>query len=108
MVDGPAQARRVSHLRSVKDHFWQRWQKEYLLELRNAHRLRNKPQTSESMKVGDIVIIHDESKRRAFWSLGRVEQLTKGKDHAVWGAAVRKINTKRGSPTLLRCSLQKL
>jgi hypothetical protein len=30
--------RRAKHLNSVLNHFWKRWSKEYLLELRDAHR----------------------------------------------------------------------
>lgn len=29
--------RRAKHLNSVLNHFWKRWRKEYLLELRNTH-----------------------------------------------------------------------
>ena len=107
-VDGHAQARRAAHLSLIKDHFWKRWKGEYLLELRNAHRLKAKLPSTEPIKLGDIVIIHDENKRRAFWNLGKVEQLITGKDHAVRGAVVRKITSKHGRPTMLRPPLQRL
>ena len=78
------------------------------LELRNAHRLKAKPPSTEPLKLGDIVIIHDENKRRAFWNLGKVEQLIICKDHAVRGAVVRKITSKHGRPTMPRRPLQRL
>ena len=33
--------KRARHLNNVINHFWNRWVKEYLLELRNAHRYPN-------------------------------------------------------------------
>ena len=44
-VDGDTLQRRARHLNSVVNHLWKRWAKEYLLELRNAHRY---PKASQS------------------------------------------------------------
>ena len=33
--------RRAKHLNSVLNHFWRRWSREYLLDLRHTHRQRN-------------------------------------------------------------------
>ena len=52
--------RRARYLSSVLNHFWRRWSKEYLLELRNAHRQRPSACSSHIIAVGDIVVVHDQ------------------------------------------------
>ncbi|XP_011408730.1 PREDICTED: uncharacterized protein LOC100636053, partial [Amphimedon queenslandica] len=86
----PALTRRMEFLNRQLSHFWNRWRKEYLLELREAHRihLRNSP-GRYWMQVGDIVVIHSDEKKRGFWSNGRVEELLTGRDGNVRSAVVR-------------------
>ena len=50
---------RVALLERLKDHFWIRWRNEYLLELRNLHRLKMKDSGGQTVSVGDFVIIHE-------------------------------------------------
>ncbi|KAB0790597.1 hypothetical protein PPYR_10298 [Photinus pyralis] len=61
-------------------HFWKRWQKEYLhgLQMRNKWR---KPTTP--IKVGDLVTIVDDNLPTCTWKMGRVIQLHPGKDNEV-------------------------
>ena len=73
-----------------------RWKEEYLLELRNSHRQTTKRQKESCIRVGDIVVIHDEKVRRVQWKLGRVEKLIQGKDGAIRGAVARKLTDKTG------------
>lgn len=85
-----ALTKRVQFLHRIMQHFWDRWRKEYLVELRSAHTRRvanygNK----EYVQEGDIVIIHDDNLKRNFWRLGLVEELIPGKDGMVRGAKVR-------------------
>ena len=62
------------------EQFWIRCKKEYLLELREAHRVNiNNPLGREWAKVGNIVVIHNDDKRRGFWSTGCIEELLMGK-----------------------------
>ena len=49
-------AKRVSYLIGAK--------KEYLLELRSSHRQKNNRQKENYIKVGDVVVVHDEKIRR--------------------------------------------
>ena len=101
-------ARRVSYLRTLKEHFWLRWKNEYLLELRNAHRQKTKRQKGNCIKVGDVAVIHEENVRRVKWKLGRIEKLIEGKDGAIRGAVVRKLTDKGGKCTEIRRPIQKL
>lgn len=107
-VNGEELRKRVAYLARLKEHFWRRWTKEYLLELRNAHRLRTKQPTEESIRAGDIVIMHEDGLQRGLWRLGRVETLITGKDGITRGATVKSNTRNQGRPTTLRRPLQKL
>jgi len=73
--------KRARHLNNVINHFWNRWVKEYLLELRNAHRYPNtQSQSLPAARVGDKVVIHDSDLPRGFWKTARIVKLIKGKD----------------------------
>ncbi|XP_031348317.1 uncharacterized protein LOC116174520 [Photinus pyralis] len=74
---------RLNHyqqLQAMVQHFWKRWQKEYLhgLQMRNKWR---KPTTP--IKVGDLVTIVDDNLPTCTWKMGRVIQLHPGKDNEV-------------------------
>lgn len=92
IVEHSTLTKRMIHLSKVLDHFWKRWTKEYLLELREAHRLapnQGRNCTTQQISVGDIVLVQDEDRPRGFWRLARVEGLIKGSDGQVRGASVR-------------------
>ena len=97
-------SQRMNHLNNILDHFWNRWRREYLTELRENHRRRN-PDVSNIAK-GDVVIIHDDT-HRGLWRLGVVEKTLKGKDGIIRGAVVR---IKEGSKvsSFLRRPIQRL
>ena len=97
---------RVALLGRLKDHFWIRWRNEYLLELRNSHRLKTRNAEGQTVAVGDVVIVHEDGLHRGLWKLGRVERLIKGKDGLVRGAVVKSTTPKKRNPTRLRRPLQ--
>ena len=72
--------RRMRHLSNVMNHFWKRWQKEYLLELRNSHLNVTQHSSNRVVSIGDVVIVHDEDQPRGKWRIGRVEALVTGSD----------------------------
>ena len=80
---------RVALLMRLKAHFWILWRNEYLLELRNSHRLKMKDAEGPKVAVGDVFIVHEDDQHRGLWKLGRVESLIKGKDGLVRGAIVK-------------------
>ena len=89
------------------EQFWIRRKKEYLLELREAHRVNvNNPPGREWAKVGDIVVIHNDDKRRGFWSTGRIKELLMGKDEV--RAAVVRVYTGQKRSRLFNRPAQKL
>ena len=81
---------RAKHLNNVINHFWHCWVKEYLLELRNAHRYPNTQQQSQpATRVGNMVLIHDSDLPRGFWRTARITQLIEGKDGCSRGAILK-------------------
>ena len=100
--------RRAKHLNNALNHFWRRWSKEYLLELRNSHRQQPiAKQRSPPVEVGEIVVVHDQDHPRGLWKMARVEKTITGRDGMVRGAVVR-LPSKNGRPTILQRPLQLL
>ena len=99
--------RRAKHLSSVLNHFWKRWSKEYLLELRDAHRQKYSASSSPPPRVGDIVLVHDPDHPRGFWKMAKIRRLLTGKDGLNRGA-VLKVANKGGRLTTLRRPVQLL
>ena len=99
-------SRRMSHLRKTLDHFWKRWQAEYLLQLRDCHRHYKKTdERGDTLSEGQIVLVHSEKCSRGFWKLAKIHQLIQGSDGHVRGAVIRLPG--RGNQTkLLRRPLQ--
>lgn len=80
--------RQVSQMR---DHFWQRWSREYLA---NLQQLPNWRQQRRNLDVGDLVLIRDDLMPPAKWSMGRVAEVHPGSDGLVRVVILR---TARGS-----------
>ena len=49
------------YLNSTIDKFWERWRKEYLVELRTAHKQKGKGSSAPRVSVGDVVVIHSDN-----------------------------------------------
>ena len=109
-IHTPDITRRMLHLNTVLEHFWRRWKKEYLLELREAHRHAKHPPketTCGRIMVGDLVLVHEDSRPRGFWKIAKVESLIRGTDGEVRGAVV-KLHSSDNRSTVLRRPLQLL
>ena len=94
--------RRAKHLSNVLNHFWRRWSKEYLLELRDTHRQKYSTSTSTTVKVGDVVLVHDQDHPRGFWKMAKVQKLITGRDGQTRGAVLKVANKNGGHSTLQR------
>lgn len=106
-VDSTHLNRRVRYLTNVINHFWRRWRREYLLELRESHRTSRGRSEGSPITTGEIVLVHNEHQPRGFWKLAKVEETIAGKDGQVRGAVLR-LPTKNGRATSLRRLLQLL
>ena len=96
--------KRVLFLRRKLIHFWKRWKREYLVNLREQHRMKEFP--SNVVAKGDIVLLEDDNTKRIQWKMGVVEQLITGKDGQVRGVEVRILS--QGKTHVLRRPIQKI
>ena len=96
--------RRFVYLTTKLNHFWARWQKEYLLGLRETHRLQRL--LPHDIAEGDPVLIQDQKTKRNTWKLGIIEELMRGSDQFVRGAKVGSLV--KGKPEILNRSLHTL
>lgn len=81
MIDASQLDRRVKHLSNTLNQFWKRWMTEYLTELRESHRQTHpdcSSQPSPTIKVGDVVVVHDEGLTQGLWKLGKIQEIIVG------------------------------
>ena len=79
--------RRARYLQRLMDHLWNRWRREYIPALGESHRLKF-DSGDQTLHIGDIVSVHDESHPRTKWRMGVVHELIKGVDKKTRGAVV--------------------
>ena len=70
---------RINYRNSLMHQIWNRWRTEYLNFLRERKAKISRVTSTILPKVGDIVIIHDDSPR-VEWKIGKVIELIPGKD----------------------------
>ena len=99
--------KRARYLHTLLGHFWKRWTKEYLLNLREYHHSREVNREQGHIQVGDVVIVKEDNVPRGRWKVAVVEHLIVNKDEEIRGAIVRLVN-KKGTFTRLRRSIQHL
>ena len=96
----------LRHVRTVLQHFWNKWQFEYLTELRE-HNKNIKKVRYFVPNVGDVVLVYDNKLKRCLWKMGKVVKLIQSKDGIVRAADVHTI-TKTGRNVTLRRPINKL
>ncbi|GFX58464.1 integrase catalytic domain-containing protein [Trichonephila clavipes] len=64
---------------SLLKQLWHRWKKQYLLDLRTAHSVKN-PETHPELKVGDV-LIGENTKNKLLWKLVKIERTLPGRDN---------------------------
>ena len=68
------------------EHFWERWRREYITELREVQRVHR---GGEQIQEGDIVLVFEEKVPRHNWRIAKVNELIPGTDGKVCGATVK-------------------
>ena len=95
-------SRRMDHLNKTLNHFWRRWEEEYLLQFRESHRYSGTTNHKTNvLQEGQVVLMYSEGSPRGFWKLARIHTLIKGEDGHVRGT-VLKVPSKDTQPILLR------
>jgi len=79
--------RRAQRHAQLIDHFWRRWTHEYLTSLREYQ--RSSGTNHETIRVGDVVIVHDDFTPRSRWTLAVIEELCTGNDGFTRAARIR-------------------
>ena len=81
--------KRLKHHRHLLGQFTRRWRNEYLTGLREqVTKGSSERNVTAKFKVGDVVILKNDSVARAFWKLAKVEELLPGRDGTVRAAIV--------------------
>ena len=86
--------KRWRQVQYLTNHFWRRWLKEYLPTLTIRSKWRDHVR---NIKLGDLVLIEDNSVQRGKWRMGRISSLHPGNDSVV---RVAEVTTASG--TLMR------
>ncbi|XP_047543300.1 uncharacterized protein LOC125075636 [Vanessa atalanta] len=95
---------RYARLEQIRQHFWRRWQKEYISELQQRTKWRT---NLAKLNIGDLVLIQEDDVPPLSWRLGRITHLYPGPDGV---HRVADIKTTRGSirrPVVRICPLPK-
>ena len=95
---------RLRYLAKLKEHFWSRWRKEYLTDLREYHKLDH-AEPDRVIQLGEPVF-YEEKVSRCNWKMEVVEKLVVGKHGRVRGAKVKLIA--KGKPVYMDRPIQKL
>lgn len=78
---------RFDRLQQMAQHFWSRWQKEYVAELQARTKWR--VNHGNRLKKGALAVIKDDNLPPLKWSLGRVVELHAGQDNVVRVVSLR-------------------
>ena len=73
--------------------------------MREFHEVK-KSKESLDAKVGDVVLVFDENRKRGCWSVGRIEGLVLRKDNIARGAKVKVVS--KGRTSFINRPVQKL
>ncbi|XP_061729175.1 uncharacterized protein LOC133534101 [Cydia pomonella] len=68
---------RFQRLEALRQHFWRRWQMEYVCELQQRTKWRV---PGRALQLGDLVLIKEENTPPLHWRLGRISKLFPGAD----------------------------
>ena len=89
-MDCNALSRRVHYLQTLIFHYWNRWRREYLSELRERHKLTNVI-PDRLIKLNKGIIIEETHVPRSRWKIGQVEEFFTSKDGFNYGCKLRVI-----------------
>ncbi|XP_063362899.1 uncharacterized protein LOC134651727 [Cydia amplana] len=73
----PNRLDRFQRLEALRQHFWRRWQLEYVGELQQRTKWRV---PGRALQLGDLVLIKEENTPPLHWRLGRIAKLFPGAD----------------------------
>lgn len=99
-------SKRSKYISSLLKNFWCRWTREYLTELREHHKCKEKL-PSKQVVLEDVVLIEEGKVPRNQWKMGIVTDLVRSKDGIVRGCKLRTLS-KGKKPSVLYRPVSKL
>ena len=96
---------KLRHHKYLLNQFTKLWRRDYLFNLREKHNLKTKRESQPKIKVGDIVVVKNDSSKWLFWKLAVVDHLLTSADGNVRAANVR-ASELNGNTKLLRRSVK--
>ncbi|GBN88089.1 hypothetical protein AVEN_250270-1 [Araneus ventricosus] len=78
----PSLIKRKRYQDLLVEQLWSKWKKQYIMDLRNAHALKN-PNPQRNIAIDDVVLIEGDNKSKLLWRLGWVIQVSPGRDGGV-------------------------
>lgn len=72
--------------KKMLDHFWKRWEGEYLVTLQERKKWRRE---RENIKIGQLIVLKDENLPPAQWKMGRIHEVMPGKDGLIRNVLVK-------------------
>ena len=101
-------SKRCRFIRITINHFWSRFKKEYLGELRQKQLFNQRKTKQPNLTLGDVVLVKDDTPTpRSQWKLGRIEELIRGADNVIRGVKLS-VLSKKGTRTTAHRPLQKI
>ncbi|XP_063994615.1 uncharacterized protein LOC135172511 [Diachasmimorpha longicaudata] len=82
------------HLEQMKQHFWNRWHKEYLSELNVRHKWTS---GSHNINIGSLVLLRDDNLPPLKWRMGRITEVFPAED-----GIIRKVKVKTSTNIMER------
>lgn len=88
----------VNRITELQQHYWQRFKTEYFTTLMDIHKLQTKSDFHQAIKVGDVVLVHEDVIKRPLWKLAVITKLLPGEDGLVRAAEIRTANGTTNRP----------
>ena len=69
----------------MTEHFTKRWENEYLIELREFHKVKSSKkdkQVNQITNAGDVVLIHEENTTKMIFKLSTIDSFKPSRDSA--------------------------
>lgn len=85
-LDARTPTNRWHLLQHMAQHFWRRWSREYLHHMQQRHKWAT---PTADVKIGDVVLVHDELLHTTRWRTGRIIDVHPGTDGRVRVATVK-------------------
>ena len=93
---------RWKQVQYLADQFWSRWSREYLQTLQSRQKWTTK---RSNLRLGDVVLVCDETRPRGQWSMGRVIDTFPDKNNVIRQALIKTATSELRRPISKLCHI---